>query len=374
MKLVCTKENLSRALNLVNGVVNKNPNLPILGNILIKALNQKVEIIATNLEIAITANLRAKIEKEGSFTVPSRTLFDLVNLLSDEKVEMELEGSELKIICGKTATKIKGSPADEFPVVPAVSGEKGFLIDAQNLKRGLEQVVFASAKNEIRPELSGVFFNFNRDDYKGLVLAATDSYRLAEKKLALAQGQDSLKVIVPFRAAQEIIHIISVSGGSESEKNFRLLVSDNQLVARFDDVEMVSRLVEGQYPDYTQIIPKDFLTVAEMPVAKTIKEIKAASLFTTIGINAVLFNIKSSEGIVCFSSTSTQTGEHKSEINTEIKGPDNSILLNHRYVLDGLGNIDDETMMFKVINGENPCIFAPKNNNDYLYIVMPVRQ
>ena len=135
MKLSCTKENLANALTLVSGVATKNVNLPILGNVLIKAGEQKVEIISTNLELAIVVNLRSKIEAPGSFTVPSRTLADFVNLLSDEKVDLEVKDNELLVVCGKSTTKIKGSPAEEFPVIPAAEGEKGFVVDAADFKK-----------------------------------------------------------------------------------------------------------------------------------------------------------------------------------------------------------------------------------------------
>jgi DNA polymerase III subunit beta len=373
MKFFCTKENLSKALATVIGIAGKSVNLPILSNVLIKANEQKVELVATNLELAIISNLRAKIENTGAFTVPARTLNDFVNLLSDEKVEITLKDNEIEVVCGKSSTKIKGAPADDFPVVPAVGEGKGYLIDAEALKRGLGQVFQAAAKNEIRPELSGVLFCFNEEPNL-LTMAATDSYRLAEKKIKLMQGEEKARIIVPARAAQEINHILSLSKGAENEKNVRLLTTDNQIVLHCNEVELISRLVEGQYPDYTQIIPKEFKTVAEFSTNQIIKEIKAASLFTTIGINAVNLDFDTAGGSIIISSASTQTGEYKSEIAADIKGDKNNILLNHRYVLDGLANIDAENSLLKMINADSPCIFAPKNDQNFIYIVMPIRQ
>ncbi|TSC84256.1 MAG: DNA polymerase III subunit beta [Parcubacteria group bacterium Gr01-1014_13] len=373
MKFFCTRENLSKALALVIGIAGKSINLPILSNVLIRASEQKVEFIATNLELAIVSNLRAKIEEPGMFTVPARTLNDFVNLLSDEKVELRLKDNELEVVSGKSATKIKGTPADEFPVVPVVGEGKGYLIDAEAFKRGLGQVSQAAAKTEIRPELAGVLFCFN-DEPNTLTMAATDSYRLAEKKIKLLQGEEKARIIIPARTAQEINHILSLSKGMENEKNVRLLVTDSQVVLRCNEVELVSRLVEGQYPDYTQIIPKEFKTVAEFSTNQITKEIKAASLFTTTGVNAVNFDFDTAAGAILISSTSTQTGEHKSEVTSDIKGDKNNILLNHRYVLDGLANIDTENSLLKVINADSPCVFAPKEDKNFVYIVMPIRQ
>lgn len=373
MKFFCTKENLSKALSLVSGIAGKNINLPILGNVLIKAEEQKVELIATNLELAIIATLRSKVEEPGTFTVPARTLNDFVNLLSEDKVEISLKDNEIEVVCGRSATKIKGAPADEFPVVPSVNEGNGYLVDVEEFKKGLNQVFQSAAKNEIRPELAGIFVSFNSEPGK-LIMAATDSYRLAEKKVKLLQGDQQVKIIIPSRTAQEAIHVLSIAKGLENEKNVRLIVSENQIVLRSNEVELISRLVEGQYPDYTQIIPKDFRTVAEISTSKIIKEVKAASLFTTTGVNAVNFDLNPNSGSVALSSTSTQTGEYKSEIGAEVKGEKNSVLLNHRYVLEGLANIDTDMSELKMINGDSACVFMPKDDQSYLYIVMPIRQ
>ena len=374
MKFSCTKEKLSKALSLVAGVANKSINLPILGNILIKAEIQKVELIANNLELAIIASLSAKTEVPGVFTVPARTLFDFVALLPDENIEVELKENELSVTCGKSTTKIKGTPAEEFPVVPNLEVGKGFAVGTANLKRGLTQVLPAVAKNDIRPELSGVCFNFNSEYYNGLVMAATDSYRLAEKKLALASGTENIRFIMPGRTAQELSHVLTLSEGGESEPNVRILVGENQVAINYDSVQLISRLVDGQYPDYTQIIPKENKTTAVFPTDRLMKEIKAASLFTTTGVNAVSLDLNVSQGTIGVSSTSTQTGEYSSEISAELKGEENSILLNHRYVLDGLNNLGSDITNLQVVSGDSPCMLLPENDKSYLYIVMPIRQ
>ncbi|OGH88958.1 MAG: DNA polymerase III subunit beta [Candidatus Magasanikbacteria bacterium RIFOXYD2_FULL_36_9] len=374
MKITCTKDNLSKALSIVGGIANKNVNLPILGNVLIKADDQQTEIIATNLELAIVAHVRSKVDEPGSFTVPAKTLSEFVNLLSDDKIEMELKDNELLITCGKSSTKIKGTPADEFPVIPSVSDGSGFLFNAEQLKSGLGQTVSSLAKSEIRPELSGMYFGFNTSYYSGLIIAATDSYRLAEKKIKVQQGEGEFKIIVPGRTAQEIIHILSLADNEDKEQNVRILVGENQIAMHYGNIQLVSRLVEGNYPDYAQIIPKEFKTSAMFDTGKMTKEIKMASLFTTIGVNAISCIINSKEGAVKLASTSSQTGEYSSEIAAEINGDDNSIMLNHRYVLDGLNNIKSETSTLKMINADSPCLFVPTNDDTFVYIVMPIRQ
>ena len=374
MKFTCTKENISHSLDLVSSIAGKQVNLPILSNILIQVNESGVKLVATNLELSVSVNLRAKVESTGSFTVPAKTLTDFVHLLPEEQVEFEKQENEIFIKCGKSSTKIKGMDAEDYPVVPGIEEEHPYVVGADDFKNSLSQVVIACAKNEIRPELSGVFFGFFVNDNKGLTLAATDSYRLAEKKLNVSQGSDEVKVIVPARAVQEIIRLLTLTKEQQAENNVRLWVGENQIGLRYDDFEFSSRLVDGKYPDYTQIIPSEFKTNAVFPTSVMINKIKAASLFTTTGVNAVSFDLSPEQNNIGISSTSTQTGEHSSEIEAEVKGQENSILLNHRYVLDGLQNIESDEAEFKVNSGDAPCLFRGKGKEEYLYIVMPIRQ
>jgi len=283
-----------------------------------------------------------------------------------------LQENELNIQCGSSATKIKGMPAEDYPVVPEVEEDHAYVLGTKDFKEALAQTVVAAARNEIRPELSGVYFGLLSNDNKGMVMAATDSYRLAERKLEVEQGSDELQAIVPARAVQEMIRLLSLAGNSE--KQVHLWLSENQIALRYDDFEMTSRLIDGKYPDYTQIIPGDYKTTALFPASVMVNKIKAASLFTTTGVNAVSFDLNSSANTIAISSTSTQTGEHSSEVEADVKGEENSILLNHRYVLDGLQNIDSEDIEYKMNSGDAPCLFKAKEKDDYLYIVMPIRQ
>ena len=373
MKFTCTKENISRVLNLVSPLASRQGHLPILMNILIIVDNTKVEMITTNLEVAVKASLRAKIDLPGMFTVPAKTLADYINLLSENQIEFSLEGNELVVSSGTSSTKIKGLPAEEFPVVPEVEEKDAYVILVDNFKNALSKTVIATAKNEIRPELSGVYMGFFKPRYDGLILAATDSYRLAETKVLVDQGDKENEVIVPGRTVFEIIRLLGVLKEDEKETKARVWVSENQIAVRYDSFEMTSRLVDGKYPDYSQIIPTEFKTKAVFPVEVMVKKIKAAGLFTMTGVNAVSFDLNTKSGTVGVSSTNTQTGEHNSEIDAEIVGEENSILLNHRYVLDGLQQLDGEVAL-NMNSAEMPCLFQQKNRNDYLYIVMPIRQ
>lgn len=373
MKFTCTKDNLIHALDLVSPLAGKHAHLPILSNVLLQVSNSKVEFISTNLEVAIKTSIRAKVDKEGSFTVPAKTLNDYVRLLNQEQVEIELDNNELVISGGSSRTKIKGASSEEYPVIPGVEEENAYVVDVEVLKEGLSKTVLAASKNEIRPELAGVYFNFFSERYGGLLLAATDSYRLAESKVALMQGDKNTNCIVSARVVYEIIRLLTVAKGIDADKQVRLWVSSNQIAIRFDAFEMTARLVQGKYPDYSQIIPTTFKTKAVFPVDVMVNKIKAASIFTTTGINAVSIDLSVSEHNIGISSTNNQTGEHLSEMEAELSGEENSILLNHRYVLDGLQNMG-EVGILQVNAPDAPCMFTPEKRIDYLYIVMPIRQ
>ena len=310
MKFTCTKENINKVLNLTCPLASRQGHLPILMNIMINAVDTGVEIIATNLEIAVKTNLRAKVDEKGTFTVPAKTLLDYINLLPDSQIDFLLENNELVVKCVGSSTKIKGSPSEEFPVVPEIDEKNVYTISVNKFKDGLSKTIIAVAKNEIRPELSGIYMNFFGSRYKGLVLASTDSYRLAEAKVDIEQGETEIQAIVPARTVYEIIRLLGLSKEMESETNVRVWVSENQIAIRYNGFEMTSRLVEGNYPDYTQIIPENFKTIAIFPTDVMIKKIKAASLFTSVGVNAVSFDLSVESKTMAVSSTNAQTGEH----------------------------------------------------------------
>ncbi|PIT86775.1 MAG: DNA polymerase III subunit beta [Candidatus Magasanikbacteria bacterium CG10_big_fil_rev_8_21_14_0_10_43_6] len=375
MKFTCTKENILYGLQVVSGLATKPSHLPILSHIRITATESGVELVSTNLEIAIKAFVRAKVEQPGSFTVPAKTLLDYVQLLSDEQLSILQEGSELVVSCGRSSTKIKGSSAEEYPVIPEVEEQHAYALSAKRLKESLSQIVFAAAKNEIRPELSGVFMGFFVRDKKGLILAATDSYRLAERFVHVDQGSETTESIVPGKTVTEFVRLLSLSLAREqAEHDVRMWISGGQIALRFDQFEVTSRLVDGTYPDYTQIIPTEFKTTVTFSPQILVNSIKAASLFTTSGVNAVTFHVEPSESRVGISSTSTQTGEHETTLDVEVLGETNDIVLNHRYVLDGLSHLAEGDIEFKMNATDAPCLFKAKESDDYVYIVMPIRQ
>jgi len=374
MQFISLQENLKRGLNIVGHVTTKNINLPILNNILIKAEGGNIELVSTNLEIGITHQIRGKIESEGQFTVDAKLIGEYVGLLSGgEKVKVETKENELKIECGSYKTKIKGESAKDFPLIPNISRSNFFSCKSGELKKALGGVIFAVSNSENRIELTGVLFSFNKNK---LNLAATDSYRLAERELNIKNnGVDGeQKVIVPAKTVQELLRVLGGLEGGElgEEQEVKFYLSENQILFTVDSVELISRLINGHYPDYKQIIPSKSQTDVLIERPELIRAVKAAALFSKTGINdiTVLF----SKDKIIVSSFSGTSGESQIEIEAEVKGIDNEVTINFRYLLDGLNNIEGGMVRLGVLNNTTPCVLRPEKEDNYLYIVMPIRQ
>ncbi|PKM89258.1 DNA polymerase III subunit beta [Candidatus Falkowbacteria bacterium HGW-Falkowbacteria-2] len=372
MKFICLQENLKKGLAVVSHINNKNINLPILNNILIRSNESGLELVSTNLEIGITHQLRAKVDEPGETTVDAKIISDYVNLLPAEKVEFDERDDEASLKCGNYKTKIKGESAKEFPLIPVIDRARYAEFNIFDFKKALSGVAFAVANNDNRLELSGVLFEFNEEN---LTLVATDSYRLSERKLAVKGGNITEgRVIVPARTVQEILRIISgISADPQSIESdvLKIYLADNQILFTLDSVELISRLINGQYPDYKQIIPDKYKTEMSVKRQDLVRALKASSIFSRAGVHDISLVFK--KGLVNVFSSSGQSGESSIDLNGELSGEDNDITINYRYLLDGLNIIESDSVNIKIINNNTPCAVSTTDDDNYLYIVMPIR-
>ncbi|MDD5528356.1 MAG: DNA polymerase III subunit beta [Patescibacteria group bacterium] len=380
MNLSILKENFKQGLFVVSHLAGKNANLPILNNILVEVKKEGVRLVTTNLEIGITHFIRGKVEKEGNFTVDAKIFADYINLLPNKKIDLIKEDGVLKVECENFKTKIKTEASEDFPLIPQIEKKNKKTVRAGDFKNALAKVVFASANSETRLELSGVLFTISKNK---LVLAATDSYRLAEKELEITEEAGEIKdkiveeqkVIVPSRTIQEILRIMAGLEQAEgAEKELDFYINDNQILFVIGNTELISRLIEGQYPDYRQIIPAAGKTTATLNRSELIRAIKASALFSKSGINDINLDFPEGKNQVIVSSASGASGENIVKIEAETKGIDNGIIINYQYLLDGLNNIDEETIRLEVIDGNTPCLIKPSSEKGYLYIIMPIKQ
>lgn len=386
MKLTSLLENFKQAVLTVSHIAGKNINLPILGNILIEAKEGGIKLVATNLEIGAVCFIRGKVEKEGSFTVNAKILADYISLLPNEKIELEEKSGSLLVSCNNYKTKISGQAAEEFPLIPAMERDKCFSVFLEDFRRALTQVVFAVAQNETRLELSGVLFDFQRvnNQESRLFLAATDSYRLAEKEIKVAvngfseEDEKRYQIIVPVKTAQELIRILSSlkDGGEAGEKEapeIKFYLSENQILFTVGNIELVSRLIEGQYPDYKQIIPLNSKTKVSLNKNELMRAVKASALFSKSGINDISLDCPQGKDEVVVSSASSQTGENITKVKATASGEDNGVVVNYRYLLDVLSILEGESVNLEIIDSNTPCIIKPEREEGYLYLIMPIK-
>ena len=377
MKISSLQENLKNSLFVVSHVASKNINLPILNNIMIEAKEKNIKLIATDLEIGIKCLVRGKVEKEGAFTVDSKVISDYITLLPNKKVDIEKKENKLIIKGENYKTIIQGQAADEFPLIPKINKKTHYKVKTNDFKKALTQVIFAVSTSETRVELSGALFVFNKNT---LTLAATDSYRLAEKEIKIttnATSEGDKKIIIPAKTLQELIRILSgireENIGEESEE-VQFYILENQILFIIGQIELTSRLIEGQYPDYKQIIPTSSETKININRHELIRAVRAAAIFSKAGINDINLDFPLNKNKVVVSSASSQTGENTAELEATINGKDNGMVVNYRYLLDGLNNIDSENVKIEVTNNNTPCVLKPEKEEDYLYIIMPIKQ
>lgn len=363
MKLICTKDNLKKGLFVVSRVVGVGNPLQVLNNILVKTDQGRIKLSSTNLEIGVNTWVGGKIEEEGSLTVPARLINEYINNLPTDKVVLTTKETTLNVESENYHTNIKGLSSEDFPLIPQVADEAYAKIDSTELKDALSETTYASAVNETQPEISGIYMAFEGDKLR---IAATDRYRLAERTAVLKEAVASPKdVIVPSRTINELYKILSTSKGEVG-----IYFSESQVLFKFDETEIISRLIDGQYPDYRAIIPKEFKTSAQVSKDDLMHAIKATALFAP-DTNNIHLEI-SSTGIKV-SASSAAAGENQSTVPAKVAGPDNSAVFNFRYLLDCLNNLSEQNVILKMISDASPAMLIPEKRDNYLYIVMPIK-
>jgi len=355
------------ALNITSKAVSQNVVLPVLNNILIKAEGKDMYFAATNLEIAIKYHLQTDVRNEGSITIPAKLFTNYISLLPNEKVELSLsDGLTLNIKSSTSQTKIKGIHPDEFPLIPKTEKDTTLTVPARDLEKAVNQVVFSASSNTSRPVLSGVYFLFDKGVLK---LVATDSYRLAERRVSIKKGRDEgrFECIVPARTIMELGKLIQKNTG-EIEIN----VSKNQILFVIGGVELTSRLIEGKFPDYERIIPKTSKTKVLINVSEFELAAKRVSLFAREDSNSVKMSV-TNDGKMSLSTEETRVGEEKAELDITIEGENNKIAFNAQYLLDALPTMGEEKLFIELNDKLSPIVLKPQKNTDYTYIIMPLK-
>jgi DNA polymerase-3 subunit beta len=362
MKLQVTQENLNRALSNVARVASGRNTLPILSNILMKTVGNRLTIAATNLDIAITHYIGSKISEEGSITVPARLMQEFVSSLPAGVIDITLDELKLHIKTDQYQSVINGVSAEEYPVMPAISKGQQFRVASSLLKKALQQVIFAASSDESRPVLTGVHV-YSMDGK--LYMVATDSYRLAEK--VLMSTKQEVDVLIPATALQDLLRIIG-----DNEDEVVVIHDEQQVLFRVGDVELVARLIEGKYPEVRKLIPTDFTTTATVKRSELVNIAKVSSLFARESAGSITLNVDSKEKKLSIRSIASQLGENTAETNGNISG-DGSITLNSRYLLDGLHALGGEEVTFGFNGKLEPSLIHDPADSGYSHVIMPLK-
>lgn len=364
MKIQITQGNLNRALGLLSRVASTRTPLPILSNILLKASDGVLELAATNLEVAIICKANGKIDEAGLVTIPARLLHDFVSQLpKDLTVNLVFEGTKLFISAGSYSSHIQGASAEDFPALPSIGGGVSVDVESEQLKDALDTTMLAASHDETRPILGGVYMHSADGN---LLMAATDGYRLAEKKLTPTDAEVS--AVVPASTLQDVLRIMQDSG----EETTTLQFDEGQFGVATETILLVSRLVDGQYPAYRQLIPDQ--SEINFTIARNdfLTAVKLAGLFARESGGSITIKASEAEKNVTVSSIASQIGDNSSSIAGEVEGS-GEVVVNVKYLTDALGCFSSDQINFRFSGSISPCVITAPNQTGYQHIVMPLK-
>jgi len=363
MKITTNQKNLSKALSVVERIVSKNPSLPILNNILLKTESGRLKVSATNLEIGINYILGAKIEETGEIAVPARIFSDFINNIDEEKITLTTKNNILSINTSKYKTQILGFDPKEFPIVPKIKTEPFCTLPVKLLKSSLNTILDSIAVSESRPELSGAYFNFNS---KKLILAATDSFRLSERVIEVNQKENH-SFILPRNSVVEMIRVLGDLNDDISVK-----FGDNQISFYNEDFELISRLIDGNYPDYKKVIPEKFISKILVKKEDLEKNVRLAGIFSS---SIADIKLACDDKSLVLTAKNSDRGEIQASVESLLKNEPFEISLNHYYLLDGLKIMPTEHVILEYTGQGSPLVMRPeRDSKDLTYLIMPLRR
>ena len=373
MKLSCLQDNLNRGLNVVGRAVATRTTLPITNNVLLATDQSRLKLVATNLEMAISCWIGAKVEEEGTITVPARLLTEFVNSLPSDKIDINLspQTKTLELHCARFEARISGVDAKDFPPIPKVEEGITTKVEVEAFRQGISRVVFAAASEESRPVLTGIDAKF---DGNLLTLAAADGFRLAVYKLPITVPvSQEMEVIIPARTLAELNRLMA-----DQEEAVEITVNPNksQALFRLKNIELVSQLVQGAFPKYDQLIPQSYNTRAVVDVAEFLRATKTASIFARDGSGIVRLVIapggELTPGKVTISARSEEIGDDVGEIDAIVEGEEAKIAFNGRYLTDVLGVLHEAQVALEATTPSSPGVIRPVGVDNYVHVIMPM--
>jgi DNA polymerase III subunit beta len=363
------QENLARGLAVVSRAVSTRSTLPVLANVLLKTEDGGLRLTTTNLEIGLICWVPGKIEVDGATTVPARLLADLVSSLSGgDRIDLELgPGETLHLTSGRFESHLKGIDADEFPSIQATGERPNTRIAQGALKQALEETAFAAASDEARPILTGVLCRFEGDT---VTFAAADNYRIAVKTIPILDPVGDTSVVVPARALNELMRIL---GDSDDPVDVVLAQSRNQILFHLDSIDLVSRLIDGQFPNYQSVLPKTHTTRAVLDREELLRAVRPAALIAHESANIVKLQVSADGESGITVSANAEVGDHVGQVEAAVEGDGTSIAFNAKYLADVLTNVSADQFALELQGPLAPGVFRPIGDDRYVHVVMPVR-
>jgi DNA polymerase-3 subunit beta len=365
MELTVTQENLARALNAVGRVASTKTQLPILGNILLRTDKNRLLVAATNLEIATTQYIGAKVIKPGAITIPARLVSEFISNLPGGSIELKVINDNLHIKSNNYSSIINGVIADDFPELPTINESSSirYSVKTEDFKQAVSQTIITASNDSTRPVLTGVYWH----SYEGeLVLAATDGYRLSERKLIKTTSE--ISAIIPTQTLQEVLRTI-VDDGEEVD----ILFDETQVRFRINEAEIISRLIDGNFPDYRQLIPKKSDIGVTIDKTEFVRIVKIAGLFARESGGSITLTADNEKKNLSIHSIASELGENTSEAPATVKGAGN-VTLNSRYLTEALSVIEGDEIEFSFSGKITPCVLTSTNKNtNYYHIIMPLK-
>lgn len=377
MKVSCMQENLAKGLSIVGRAVANRSTLPVLSNVLLAVEDDRLKLSANNLEIGINCWIGAKVEEEGAITIPAKLLTEFVNSLPPERIDLVLDDTTQTVNtrCANFEANLKGIEAQEFPMVPGLdAGEEIIHVDPEALKLMINQVTFAAATDETRPVLTGVLCKFSGDS---LAMSAADGFRLSTKSIPLAQSvDDPFEVIIPARTLAELAKII---GDQEEPVQVTVTSNRNQILFHLKDVDLVSQLIDGNFPDVTQIIPKekDDITLTILDARNFLKAARVSYLFARDAANIVKLDITPGDkellgGKLMLTATSQGLGNNISELAASVNGEAIEIAFNAKYLIDILTVLDSAQVAIETSASASPGVLRAVGDESFIHVIMPM--
>ncbi len=376
MKVSCLQENLHRGLQTVGKAVASKTTLPVLNNILISTDGGRLKLTATNLEVGITNWIGCQVEDEGAITVPAKLLIDFVSSLPNDTIKMSLDEKTrtLHLKCARFEANIKGISAEEFPIIPEVTEKPAARIPAALLKEMINQVAFAASGDDSRPQLAGVYVAI---DGREMIMAAADGFRLSRRLTNLDAAADApIKLIIPARSMAELARVLPDNDGDAEPVSLVLTQGRNQVLFRHDNLEVTSRLVEGNYVDINRVIPGDWASRTVVSTAELMKAVRMASIFAKDSANIVRVQVEAGgdmlPGVITVSANAAEVGDNVSQLDCMVDGEGGQVALNGKFLVDVLGVIKTSQVAIETKSYQSPAVLKPVGEDEFLHVIMPM--